>query len=142
MTDGLWIIDTNIVVSGIIASDARSPVAVILDRMLGANLRFALCEELVAEYRQVLLRSRIQRVHGLNEGDVDRVLELLIGNAVVRDIAGRTENAPDPGDHHLWRLLAACPGAGLVTGDRLLIRSPPPDSLVLTSRQFLNLDDN
>ncbi|HET6654852.1 MAG TPA: putative toxin-antitoxin system toxin component, PIN family [Gammaproteobacteria bacterium] len=139
---GLWIVDTNVVVSGVIASDSGSPVAVILDRMLSAGIRFALCEELVAEYRDVLRRPRIQRLHSLVDDQVDQLLTALIERAVLADITTRTEKAPDPGDHHLWRLLAALPDSGLVTGDMLLIRNPPPDAFVLTPGDFLIMLDD
>ncbi|HET6725434.1 MAG TPA: putative toxin-antitoxin system toxin component, PIN family [Gammaproteobacteria bacterium] len=138
MIGGLWIIDTNVVVSGIITSNADSPAAFILNRMVSADIRFALCEDLIAEYRNVLLRRSIRRIHRLDEGEVDRILASLIENGVIVDISARRETASDPGDHHLWRLLAACSNAGLVTGDSLLVRNPPPHALVLAPRDYLN----
>lgn len=136
MTADLWVVDTSVVVSGVITSDAQSPVATILNRMISAEMRFALCVELVAEYRHVLLRPHIRRIHGLDEVAVDQILGGLIENAVIVDISSRTENAPDPGDNHLWRLLAACSSSGLITGDKLLIKNPPTDTHVLTARDY------
>lgn len=105
--------------------------------MLSGELRFALSMELLAEYRAVLLRPRIQSRHGLSETELDTLLEALATNAVILDITGRDEIAPDSGDNHLWRLLAARSGAGLITGDALLIRKPPAASRVLTPRDWL-----
>src|SRR5262245_2385861 len=65
MTSSVAIIDTNVVVSGLLAGHSASPPAVILDGMLRARFTYLLSLEVLAEYREVLLRPRIQRRHGL-----------------------------------------------------------------------------
>jgi len=132
----LWVVDTNVVVAGILTADAGSPPTHILEAMLAGQLRFLLSVELLAEYRSVLLRQRIRARHGLAPQEVDAILEALAVNAAVAEIAERTETAPDPGDNHLWRLLAAKPGTGLITGDTLLLDNPPSGVRVLTPRQY------
>lgn len=134
---GLWAVDTNVLVAGLLTADATAPPAVILDAMLNGRLRHLLCVELLAEYRTVLLRPRVQARHGLAEKQVDGLLEALSRDAVVANITGRTETAPDPGDNHLWRLLACHDGAGLITGDDRLLKQPPPASTLLTPRRCL-----
>lgn len=94
--------------------------------------------ELLAEYRTVLLRERIRARHGLAVAEVDALLEALATDAVVVDIAGREEAAPDPGDDFLWRLLAARSGAGLVTGDKALLEQPPPRTRVISPREWID----
>lgn len=137
MTAALWVVDTNVVVAAILTADPASPPARILTRMLSGELRFALCVELLGEYRKVLLRPRIQTRHGLAEAEVDAILEALATNAVILDIVGRNEIAPDPGDNHLWRLIAARTGTGLITGDARLIRNPPAGCRALTPKDWL-----
>lgn len=52
--------------------------------------------------------------------------------------AGLPPAAPDPGDAHLWALLARAPGSVLITGDALLPANPPPGAAVATPRAFVD----
>ncbi len=135
MKPDLWVVDTNIVVAGLLSVDG--PPAQILDAMLAGRMRFLLSVELLSEYRTVLLRKAIRKRHDLSPQDVDCILEALATHAAVADISPRQETAPDPGDNHLWQLLAARPEAGLITGDKLLLAHPPAKSQVLTPSEWL-----
>lgn len=137
MSTTVWVVDTNVVVSAVIAADAASPAALIFESMLNAEFSFALSIDLLSEYRRVLLRPRIKKLHGLRETEIDVLLKALATNGVIVDTAGRIEQAPEPGDNHLWRLLGARPGMNLITGDILLIKNPPPGCRVLRPREFL-----
>lgn len=134
----VWVVDTSVLVAGLLTADPESPPARILDAMLAGEVRFLLCVELLAEYRTVLLRERIRVRHGLAVAEVDALLEALATDAVVVDIAERNETAPDPGDDFLWRLLAARSGAGLITGDAALLGHPPPRTRVISPRVWLD----
>jgi putative PIN family toxin of toxin-antitoxin system len=132
----LVVVDTNVLVSGLLSQEPSSPLAAILDGMLSGKLPFILSTQLLAEYRDVLLRPRVQQYHGLNEREVDAVLTEIAANALWREPA-ETVSAPDPTDDHLWRLLAAVPGSILITGDRVLLHSPPEHASVLSPRSYL-----
>lgn len=134
----VWVVDTSVLVAGLLTADPESPTARILDAMLGGQVRFLLCVELLAEYRTVLLRQRIRSRHGLYAAEVDALLEALATDAVVADLAGRNETAPDPGDNFLWQLLAARSGAGLITGDSALLERPPPRTRVISPRAWVD----
>ena len=113
MTVGrLVVVDTNVVVSGLISSGRGSPSARILDEMLQGRLRYVLSVPLLTEYRAVLLRPRIRRFHGRSEAEVDRILTRLVENGAVREPNPTTTRAPDPGDGHLWELLEAGDSSG------------------------------
>ncbi len=133
----LAILDTNVIVAGLLTRDAQSPPAQLLDGLLTGRCSFLMSEALLVEYRNVLLRDRIQRVHGLSADEIDHVLTAIVTNAILREPAQRT-GAPDPNDNHLWSLALASPGSVLVTGDAALIASPPPDVPVVSPRQFLD----
>ena len=100
----LPIIDTNVVVAGLLTRDAASPVARILDGMLGAAFPFALSEALLAEYRKVLVRPALRRLHGLKVNEVETILTDLVHHAIILKQAVALP-APDPGDQFLWDLL-------------------------------------
>jgi len=77
------IIDTNVVVAGLLTSDENSPVAHILDAMLRATFRFVVSEALLAEYRMVLRRPALRKLHGLSITELDTVLTDLARHAIV-----------------------------------------------------------
>ena len=133
MTSRLFIVDTNVLVAGLITSQPSSPTARVLDAMLDGRLLYLLSSALLQEYRQVLLRPRLARRHGLSESELDRLLTELTANALWREPAAVPhEAASDPGDDHLWALLASEPGAMRVTGDELLLDSSRANSAVIT----------
>lgn len=114
------IIDTKVVVAGLLTANDASPVARILDGMLAAAFPFVVSEALLAEYRTVLVRPRLRKLHGLAVAEVESLLTDLAQHAIVlAPVAGPP--APDRGDQLLWDLLAARADLLLVTGDRRLI---------------------
>ena len=113
------VVDTNVVVAGLLTTHADSPVARILDGMLAAAFAYAISDALLAEYRTVLRRSPLRKAHGLTSGEIDAVLVDLARHAIVLAPVP-TRPAPDPGDQHLWELLAVRDDLVLVTGDKRL----------------------
>lgn len=133
----MFIVDTNVVVAGLITTQAGSPTAQLLDAMLDGRLIYLLSADLLREYRAVVLRPRIARAHGLNETEIDTLLTEITANALWRDPpADALHQAPDPRDSHLWALLACEPSAVLVTGDRLLQENPRPGSSVISPARW------
>jgi len=103
------VVDTNVVVSGILTSDPNAPTARIVDAMLG-----------------------------LDNSEIDIVLTTLADNAVVRKPIDPPSLPPDRGDRHLWALLAAHPGTTLITGDRALLEHPPDWAKVVAPGDFVH----
>jgi len=132
------VIDTNVVVSGLIGGARPSPTTVILDAMLGGRFTYLISLDLLAEYREVLLRSAIRRRHGLTDAEVEVVLTELALNGTLHDPRPTAAALPDADDRHLWALLEDSTGAVLVTGDEVLRRRAPEPTRVLSARQFLD----
>ena len=133
-----FIIDTNVVVAGLLASRPDSPVARILDGMLGAAFACVLSEPLLAEYRAVLLRPHLTKLHGLSETQIDTVLTELVQHAVVlTPPAQQAFLAPDPGDQFLWNLLAMRTDLVLVSGDKRLLNTPDMAHRVVLPSAFV-----
>ena len=130
------IVDTNVVVAGLLTGDALSPVARILDGMLAAAFPFVLSEALLAEYRAVLVRPALRKLHGLSVTDVETLLTDIAQHAIVL-APGVGSPAPDPGDQLLWDLLAARADLLLVTGDRALQVDAAMGARVLSPRAFV-----
>lgn len=132
------VIDTNIVVAGLITVDTGSPPARILDAMLYGGLVYLLSAELLNEYASVLQRPKPMRLHCLSDEEIDWLLTELVANAIWREPDARSD-APDPGDDHIWALLSSYAESVLITGDRLLVENPPRGSSVMSARGFADL---
>ena len=121
-----FIIDTNVVVAGLLTANPESPVARILDGMLGTRFPFVVSEALLAEYQAVLARPKLRKLHGLSVEELDVLLTDIARHAIVinpvtaPDVTGALR-APDVGDQFLWDLLHARADLVLVTGDKLLV---------------------
>lgn len=127
----LFVIDASVFIAGLITRDAASFTARILSGMLDGQLAYLLSPALLHEYRVVLLRPKLQRLHGLANESVDALLTEVVANAMWRDpVADSCHAAPDPEDGHLRALLAHEPTAVLVTGNCLLLENPQNGELV------------
>ena len=133
----ICVVDTNVVVSGLIVTDSSSPPARILNAMIDGSLMYLMSPELLDEYAAVLGRPALVRIHGRTRDELDRLLTELVANAIWREPTATT-GAPDPGDNHLWALLASEPRAQLVTGDRLLLANPPSGVPVVSPRGLVD----
>lgn len=136
MTSPAFVVDTNVLAAGLITGDRTSPVARLVDDMLSGALVYLLSSPLLDEYRNVLLRPKLIKLHGLSEEEIDALLTDLVANAVWRapEPAGP---APDPGDDHLWDLLNCHRGCILITGDLLLQERPPKEFSVISPRIYI-----
>ncbi len=130
------IVDTNVVVAGLLTGNETSPVARILDGMLAAAFPFVVSEALLAEYRTVLVRPNLRKLHGLTVSEVDAILTDLAQHAIVL-VPVKAPPAPDPGDQLLWELLAARADLLLITGDELLLRDAGMQGWVASPQAFV-----
>lgn len=130
------IVDTNVVVAGLLTRHETSPVARILDGMLSAAFPFVISQALLAEYRAVLVRPGLRKLHGLTIDEVETVLADLAQHAIVL-VPVAAAPAPDPGDQLLWELLAAKADLLLVTGDKLLLRDAGMRGRVISPQVFV-----
>jgi putative PIN family toxin of toxin-antitoxin system len=119
MSPPVYLVDTNVVVSGLISRDPGSPPCLVLDAMIDGALAFVLSTDLLSEYRGVLLRPRIRRRHGLGPRKVDALLTEIVTSAMMRE----PPSHPGGGDAHVHALLETAPGAILVTGDTELLEA-------------------
>ena len=130
------IVDTNVVVAGLLSANEVSPVARILDGMLAAAFPFVVSEALLAEYRTVLVRPNLRKLHGLKVAEVEALLTDLAQHAIVLTSASAPP-APDPGDQLLWDLLGARSDLLLVTGDKRLLRDAGMKGRVISAQAFV-----
>ena len=132
------VIDTNVLVSGLLTGEAGAPTSLVLDGMLVRQFDFLLSKELMTEYRAVLLRPKIRKLHRLSTEEVDQVLTEIAANGIVREPRQSRIQPPDKGDKHLWALLGTHRKAVLVTGDRRLLKSTHFAGRIMTPREFID----
>lgn len=136
MSPSAVVVDTNVVVAGLLTANEASPVARILDGMLAATFPFVVSEALLAEYHAVLSRPKLRKIHGLTASEIETVLTTLALHAIVLTQT-KAAPAPDAGDQLLWDLLAVSNGSHLVTGDKKLLRDDGMKGRVITPSAFL-----
>ena len=136
MSRPAFIVDTNVVVAGLLTAHEASPVARILDGMLAAGFPFVVSEVSLAEYRTALVRPALRKLHGLTVAEVEAILTDLAQHAIVLAPVAAPP-APDPGDQLLWELLAARADLVLVTGDKLLLRDAGMHGRVISPQAFV-----
>ena len=134
-----FIIDTNVVVAGLLTAHADSPVARILDGMLCAAFPFVVSEALLAEYHAVLMRPKLTKLHGLSVANIDTILADMARHAIVLNPVqnAAASLAPDAGDQFLWDLLATRADLLLVSGDKLLLQDAAMRPRVITPQAFI-----
>jgi len=120
-----------------LSRDAASPVALVLDGMLSAAFPFVVSVALLAEYRSVLLRPALRKLHGLSVTEVDVVLTDIAQHAILLAPEPSALRAPDPGDQFLWDLLVARPDLQLVTGDKALLKDAAMQGRVCSPLAFI-----
>ena len=137
MSHTVVIVDTNVVVAGLLTASDTSPVARVLDGMLRASWPFVVSEALLADYHAVLVRPGLRRRHGLTAAQVEVLLTAIAQHAVVLHPANAAP-APDPGDQMLWDLLSTRSDLLLLlTGDKRLIQDPGMKGRIVTPSTFL-----
>ena len=65
------IVDTNVIVAGLLIHSEASPAARLLNGMLASAFSFVVSEALLAEYRTVLLRRPLRQLHGLSHATLN-----------------------------------------------------------------------
>jgi len=123
-------------VAGLLTGNDTSPVARILHGRLAAAFPFVVSEALLAEYRAVLVRPGLRKLHGLTVAEVETLLTDIAQHAIILAPVA-TAPAPDPRDQLLWGLLAAKSDLLLVTGDKLLLRDTGMRGRVLSPSEFV-----
>ena len=137
MSGAAVVIDTNVVVAGLLSADPDSPVVRILDGMLDAAFAFVVSPALLAEYRAVLLRPHICARHRLAAHEIDTLLTDLAEHAMIITAPPSPQPAPDPKDQMLWDLLATHSDLVLITGDARLLEASDAPGPVWTPAQWM-----
>ena len=105
-----WVIDTNVVVSGLL--NPRGPSARVLDAVVGGQVKLVYDARILAEYRDVLGRPKFH----LAPGRIAALLEGL-GSQMLVTPASMAAPGPDPDDSVFVEAALATTDRTIVTGN-------------------------
>ena len=126
------VIDTNVLVSVLLAKSEDSSVIKLIDAVLNGKIIPLFNNEIVAEYTEVLSRPKFNFDKEMRELLVERIVFL-------GEDADRTafpESLPDEGDRVFYEVALGTDDAYLVTGN---LKHFPKTPIVVTPAQMLDI---
>lgn len=133
----LAVIDTNVLVSALIARDDTSAPARVMQQWVSGGFKPVFSMALLREWQAVIARPRLCQLHGLGAQQQRDLLVELIQTAMQLQAPETKMRAPDPNDQLLWDLMAADDRLLLVTGDHALLADTAFDGRKYRPADFL-----
>ena len=131
------VIDTNVLVSGLISRNTSSPTIGILNFLLAEKgvIIPLYNAEIIKEYENVLNRDKFNIEHRL----IDEVIERIIKIGIPCDRVESKENFPDPKDVVFYEVALSKDDSYLVTGN---IKHFPKVDFVVTPAEMMEIIRN
>jgi len=107
----LWVLDTNVLVSGLIS--AKGPLGRVIDAVLARRLQIAFDDRILQEYKAVLARPKFQ----FKPADVTAFWEILPFQCHLVAMPVEGLQASDPDDTKFLEVATATESKTLVTGN-------------------------
>jgi putative PIN family toxin of toxin-antitoxin system len=127
------VIDTNVVVSGIIAS--RGPNAAVMDSIAADKLRLFVSTPILAEYENVLLRPGLR----LDRERVNFTKALIRAKAILIHPTIRLSISPDEPDKRFLECAEAADADYLVTGNKKHFPNQWKRTRIVNARELLDI---
>lgn len=129
------VIDTNVLVSALLAKHPDSAPVQVLDRMFSRNFIPMYNEEILAEYNEVLRRPKFRFPENAIKYVIDAIIEAGIESIRVHG----PEETADPKDLVFYEVTMSREDSYLVTGN---IKHFPSVSRVVTPNEMLDILNN
>ncbi len=128
-----YILDTNVVVSGLLFNNSKPAIALQYTFQHG---EFLLSLELLEEIAEVLSRDKFKRY--ITNDEREEFLETLLERANLIEVVDTVEECRDPKDNHILELALSGETNIIVTGDKdLLVMNPFRNIEIMSVEQFL-----
>ena len=124
------VIDTNVIVSGLITTNPLSPTKIVLENLMNKSIVPLYCEEVLQEYSEVLCRDKFC----LPEEKIEKVLALIKSDGISSKRVPSKEAFPDPKDVVFYEVALSKEDSYLVTGN---IKHFPKVDFVVTPAEML-----
>lgn len=128
----LAVIDTNILVSGLLARNPSSAVVKVFEAVMKGRITPVICDEILSEYSEVLNRSKFRLPSDL----VASILKYIKQNSIHSERIHTNEILPDPKDVVFYEVAISKEDSYLVTGN---IKHFPSKPFVVTPAEMLEI---
>ena len=126
------VIDTNVVVSGMITKNPESPTVGVLESLSDKNITPLYCEEILEEYKSVLNREKFQ----LPKEKIENFINMLKSDGVSTARKPSKEFFPDPQDIVFYEVALSKEDSFLVTGN---MKHYPKVDFVVTPAEMMKI---
>ena len=126
------VIDTNVVVSGMITKNSESPTARVLDCLGEKHITPLYCEEILQEYENVLGREKFS----FPKEKVEKFLKMMKSDGIASNRVSSNEVFPDPKDVVFYEVALSKEDSFLVTGN---IKHFPQVDMVVTPAEMMDI---
>lgn len=126
------VVDTNVVVSGMITKNMDSPTVSVLESLTEKSITPLYCEEILKEYGDVLCREKFH----LPMEKIKKFIEMVKSDGVASHRVPSKENLPDPKDVVFYEVALSKEDSFLVTGN---IRHFPQVDFVVTPAEMVEI---
>lgn len=126
------VVDTNVVVSGMIAKNMDSPTVSVLDYLTEKAITPLYCDEILKEYGDVLRREKFH----LPKEKVEKFIEMVKSDGIASNRVPSKEILPDPKDVVFYEVALSKEDSFLVTGN---IRHFPQVDFVVTPAEMVEI---
>ena len=126
------VIDTNVIVAAMMSKHSDSATVKVINAVRDGRLRPVLSPDIVAEYGEVLSRSKFQFV----EADVRQTIDAIVSNAIFLEPKLSGETFADESDRVFYEVALSEEGSRLVTGNT---KHFPKSPIVVTPAELLEL---
>lgn len=126
------VIDTNVIVAAMMSKHSDSATVKVINAVRDGRLKPVLAPDIVAEYGEVLSRSKFQ----FEESDVRQTIDAIVSNAVFLEPKSSGETFADETDRVFYEVALAgqSDDTRLVTGN---LRHYPVSPIVVTPAQMI-----
>ena len=128
------VIDTNVIVSAMMSGNPESPTKRCLRAVLSGKVCPLYNDKIIAEYRDVLTRSKFN----FDNERVEVIVSKIVSDGLNTEQIPSAENFPDPTDRVFYEVALAKSdeGAKIVTGNA---RHYPISPIVVTPAEFCEM---
>ena len=124
------VVDTNVIVSGMITNNSDSPTAKVLDCLGEKHITHLYCEEILQEYESVLGRNKFN----LPKEKIEKFLKMMQSDGIASNRVPTNEVFTDPNDVVFYEVALSKEDSFLVTGN---VKHFPKVDLVVTPAEMM-----
>lgn len=124
------VIDTNVIVSGLLSPNPLSPTKIVLENVINCRIIPLYCDEILEEYHDVLCRDKFH----LPQDNVNKIINLIESEGISSPRVVSTEIFPNKKDIVFYEIAMSNEDAYLVTGN---IKHFPKKPFVVTPAEMV-----